>query len=97
MAANYEEILKLIVDAGESVNTIEGLKKRIDELKKEMATMTIGGEDYVATKQKVDQLSKAQRELSTQTIQASNSLKTASKEVKGLVMRQPWLAVLLLH
>jgi len=43
----------------------------------------IGGQDYVATKQKVDQLSKAQRELSTQTIQASNSLKTASKEVKG--------------
>jgi hypothetical protein len=83
MAANYEEILKLIVDAGESVNTIEGLKKRIDELKKEMATMTIGGQDYVATKQKVDQLSKAQSELSTQSIQTSNSIKTASREVKG--------------
>jgi len=83
MAANYEEILKLIVDAGESVNTIEGLKKRIDELKKEMATMTIGGEDYVATKQKVDQLSKAQRDLTSSSKDVSQSTNQARTQVKN--------------
>jgi outer membrane murein-binding lipoprotein Lpp len=83
MAANYEEILKLIVDAGESVNTIEGLKKRIDELKKEMATMTIGGQDYVATKQKVDQLSKAQRDLASSSKDVSQSTNQARTQVKN--------------
>lgn len=83
MAANYEEILKLIVDTGESATTINQLKKRISELKKEAGDLTIGGADEAAALKKIQKLEGALKDLSNRSIQSSNSLKAASREVKG--------------
>lgn len=83
MAANYEEILKLIVDTGESVTTINQLKKRISELKKEAGDLTIGGADEAAALKKIQKLEGALKDLSNRSIETSNSIKTASREVKG--------------
>lgn len=83
MAANYEEILKLIVDAGESITTINQLRKRINELKKEAGDFTIGGADEAAALRKIEKLELALKQLESRTKQTNNELKETGKQVKN--------------
>jgi len=82
MAANYEEILKLIVDAGESITTINQLRKRISELKKEAGDFTIGGADEAAALKKIQKLEYALRQLENRTKNANNELNETGTQVK---------------
>ena len=82
MAANYEEILKLIVDAGESITTINQLRKRISELKKEAGDFTIGGADEAAALKKIQKLEYALKQLENRTKSANNELNETGTQVK---------------
>lgn len=80
---NYEEIVKLIVDAGESVTTIESLRQRIKTLRKEADTLDISSPEFAAIQQKIEQLTQAQTKLGQASKQTAKNLQESTNAVKG--------------